>query len=207
MKWKVCGLTDESNVKQIATLQPDFMGFIFYPKSVRYVDPSKVKLMLSTIDKNILTVGVFVNADLSEVLETYQFLDLNFVQLHGDENLTYSKELKKADVRMIKVFHVDDEFDMDVVSAFEGVADYFLFDTAGPQYGGHGKAFDWQKLKLYQGSTPLFLSGGIDLDNVRHIKELDMSGIHAIDVNSRFESSAGIKNIDSLLQLRNKLMS
>lgn len=145
IKWKVCGLRD--NIVEVAALQPDYIGFIFYAKSPRYVGENFVlpELANSKINK----VGVFVNESLDIVHNTLVNYQLDYVQLHGNESPEFCENLIKKNVKIIKAFHVDETFDFGYLKAYELVTDYFLFDTKTNKYGGSGKSFNWNILKKY----------------------------------------------------------
>lgn len=199
MKLKICGMKYPENIEEIAELQPDYLGLIFYEKSERYFDGK-----LPKIDKSIQKVGVFVNATLEEILEKIKRYDLQLVQLHGNESPEFCDLLKYINTDIIKVFSVDDEFDFRTIYPYESVCDYFLFDTKGEKPGGNGTVFNWQILQNYQSKKPFFLSGGIGLDDIERIKKLHLP-IYAIDVNSKFEIKPGLKNTQQLILLQNEL--
>ena len=155
IKWKVCGLRD--NIAEVVALQPDFVGFIFYKKSPRYVGENFVlpEIANSTINK----VGVFVNEAFDVVYNTILKYKLDYAQLHGNESPGYCEKLKRQGIKIIKAFQVDEHFDFGELEAYESVTDYFLFDTKTKQYGGSGKSFDWQILNSYLLEKKYFLSG------------------------------------------------
>ncbi len=201
------------NPKAVATLQPDYLGFIFWEKSARYFDGQIPPLPLGT-----KKIGVFVNASLAEVLEKVKKYHLNGVQLHGQESPEYCKNLKKAlidevstafDLIIIKVFSIKDTFDFNVLEPFEEFCDYYLFDTKGKLPGGNGYTFDWSVLKDYPSTKPYFLSGGIRLNEADALHEFskrpESRYCHAIDVNSGFESRPGFKKIDELEKFKHLL--
>lgn len=201
MKIKVCGMKYEENMHELEALQPDYMGFLFYSGSKRFVDTE-----LPKIHKSIDKIGVFVNQDEKEILEKVQFKELAGVQLHGDESPTFVKGLrsllKDSDVKIIKAFSVGDAMDWDQLKPYEAACDYFLFDTKGKDRGGNGIQFNWDLLSGYPLKTQYFLSGGIGPDNMEALKAFQGSGkaelCHAIDVNSRFELLPGMKDIEKL---------
>lgn len=196
MKLKICGMKYPENIMEAAQLQPDFLGFIFYEKSTRYCDAEIPKLP-ETIQK----VGVFVNASLDFILTKIKQYDLQLVQLHGEETPEFCHLLKHINVRIIKVFPVDDHFDFDQIQPYENTCDYFLFDTKGKWPGGNGITFNWQILEKYPSRKPFFISGGIDLAAIEKIKKLK-TPVYAIDVNSKFENEPGLKNIQSLQKIQ-----
>ncbi|CAM1372179.1 phosphoribosylanthranilate isomerase [Tenacibaculum xiamenense] len=199
MKLKVCGMKYVENIKQVAELKPDYLGFIFYEKSKRNFEG-----IIPEIPKSIKKVGVFVNEYLEIVVSLAEEYQLSVLQLHGDESPEYIEKLKEhlPKVEMMKVFGVKDTFDFDKLKPYEGKVDYFLFDTKGKERGGNGVTFDWKLLEKYNSDTPYFLSGGIGLQEVDSVKEF-MKTSHAkkciaLDVNSRFETKPGDKSIKQL---------
>lgn len=197
IKIKVCGMRDAENIRQIASLSPDYLGFIFYDRSARYaaeVDP----LVLRELPETIRKTGVFVNADMEEVRHRVEKLGLAAVQLHGSESAEFCSELRASGVEVIKAFGVDEQFDFGLLRHYEDSVDYFLFDTKTPAHGGSGQLFDWNLLEQNKSSKPFFLSGGIDIDQVDRIREISDSRLYALDVNSRFEISPGLKDYTKL---------
>ena len=210
MKLKVCGMKYVENIQQIAELQPEYLGFIFYEKSKRNFDG-----IIPKLPKSIKKTGVFVNASLDEVLEKIKTYNLQAVQLHGDESEQFCKELRQAElvsasqkqVQVIKVFGIKDEFDFNILKPFESVVDYFLFDTKGKERGGNGITFNWKVLEKYPFSKPFFLSGGIGLaqtEEINKIRKTDLP-IYGLDVNSKFEIEAGLKSVKSLNKFKEKV--
>jgi len=197
IKIKVCGMRDESNLKALLPLKPDYVGFIFYPKSPRYVGvrfPREIPALVTDAKK----VGVFVNADFDDARDFIIRCKLDAVQLHGNEAPGECWLHRSLGLTVIKAFSVDDSFDFKVLEPYKDAVDYFLFDTKTPQHGGSGKKFNWDILKGYDNSKPIFLSGGIDVDDVVAIKSLKNIDIHAVDINSRFEISPAMKDIEKL---------
>jgi phosphoribosylanthranilate isomerase len=195
-KLKVCGMREETNIHGVASVSPDFMGFIFYKKSPRYVGENFS--ISDDLDARIHRVGVFVNEDVDAIVDLVSKHRLDFVQLHGDESPAHCKELKGKGIGVIKVFSVDDDFDFSIVDQYRLDVDYFLFDAKGKSRGGNGIAFNWSWLENYNGTTPFFLSGGIDPDNVSEIFRLNYNQLFAIDVNSGIESAPGSKDVSKL---------
>lgn len=202
LKLKVCGMREVENIKGLAGVAPDFMGLIFFDKSPRDASDYKVDKDLA---KGIPRVGVFVNPTLEEVLERAASHQLDFVQLHGDETVSLAKDVKAAGLGVIKVFRVEDELPVEAMKSFEGVVDFFLFDTKTKLFGGSGVKFDWDILRKYPFDTPYFLSGGIELDDVVNIKEMNLPGLYAIDINSRFEVVPGRKDIEKIKKVKELL--
>lgn len=195
---KVCGMRDSENVKALAELNPDFMGFIFYPKSKRYAEGILDKEFLKTLSRDIKKVGVFVNESTEKVHTICQEYGFTYVQLHGDESVGECKKMKSLNYKVIKALGIDETFDFDSLSAYEPYVDYFLFDTKTKDYGGSGQVYDWSVLNQYKGEKPYFLSGGIGKDNIENAFEFKDERMHVLDLNSKFEIEAGLKNIDLL---------
>ncbi|MDG1194383.1 MAG: phosphoribosylanthranilate isomerase [Polaribacter sp.] len=202
MKLKVCGMKYVENIQQVADLQPDYLGFIFYDKSKRNFDG-----IIPELPKSIKKTGVFVNATIDEVASKVNKYNLKAVQLHGDESVQYIEELRSLDcarddisIEIIKVFSIKDEFDFNMLQPYIEVVDYFLFDTKGKERGGNGITFDWKVLENYLFEKPFFLSGGIGLDQVKEIKQVAKTNlpIYALDVNSKFELKAGLKSVENI---------
>ncbi|MEW2919853.1 phosphoribosylanthranilate isomerase [Muricauda sp. ANG21] len=221
MKLKICGM--HHNPTEVAQLQPDYLGFIFWAPSSRYFEGA-----IPQLPKSIKIVGVFVDAAVEEVLEKVNQYGLDAVQLHGKESPEYCLELKEnflsfraqsrkkkvvpldgvstaldlTNLEIIKVFSVKDDFDFSVLKDYENVCDFFLFDTKGKLPGGNGYTFDWGILENYPSNKPFFLSGGIGPESLEKLKEFRNSPAskycYAIDVNSRFETEPGRKDITVL---------
>jgi phosphoribosylanthranilate isomerase len=201
MKLKICGLKYPTNFIKVQALEPNLMGFVFVESSPRFVENTmkmKQAIRSLTCDK----VGVFVNSDIPTILKTMESYGLMYAQLHGDESPEEVIELSKQS-KVIKAFQVDENFDFRLVDF--SAADYFLFDTKGTQRGGNGEKFDWKLLEKYQGEIPFFLSGGISLEDVNKISNLNHQKLVGIDVNSAFEDYPGFKNIELLENLKSKL--
>jgi phosphoribosylanthranilate isomerase len=182
MKLKVCGMKFSENITEIESLKPDFMGFIFYKKSKRFFDESKLIL-----NDKINRVGVFVNQEINEVIDNIKKYKLDYVQLHGEEDVRYCLSIKSI-CKVIKVFKIDDTFNFDKVKKFENVSDYYLFDTKTNLHGGSGKKFNWEILKNYNSKKYFFLSGGISENDIEEIKKIrKIYPIIGIDINSKFE--------------------
>lgn len=201
MKLKICGMKYSENIQKVATLLPDYLGFIFYEKSPRFFNGK-----LPELSKSIQKVGVFVNAPISDILQKINEYNLQVVQLHGNESPEICEILKIINIQVIKVFSVDDSFNFEAIQPYETVCDYFLFDSKGQNPGGNGTTFNWQILEKYPSKKPFFLSGGIGLEELKRIKELNLP-IYAIDVNSKFETEPGLKNTQLLKKLQYELSS
>ncbi|WP_272150040.1 phosphoribosylanthranilate isomerase [Tenacibaculum aiptasiae] len=204
MKLKVCGMKYVENIQQVAGLQPDYLGFIFYDKSKRNFEG-----IIPQLPKGIKKTGVFVNEYLEIVISLVEEYKLEAVQLHGDESVTYIEKLKEhlPKVELIKVFGIKDEFDFEILKPYEAVVDYFLFDTKGKERGGNGVTFDWSVLKNYNSTKPFFLSGGIGLEEIKEVQNIIKTDlpIYALDVNSKFEKEAGLKSVKKIKKFKNEI--
>ena len=203
---KVCGMREAENIREVEALGIDWLGFIFWPKSSRYV--SERPTYLPTKCKR---VGVFVDADIHEVLRIAEYYALDIIQLHGQETPDYIRSLLSAGCsstatpRIIKAFNIAISADLAHTEAYEGLVDYFLFDTKGKSAGGNGEKFDWDVLRTYKGNTHFLLSGGIGPDDAERIRDWFSAGSSSaaakcigIDLNSRFETAPALKNADAL---------
>lgn len=193
---KICGMRDQQNIMQVASLGPQYMGFIFYPHTPRFVGwdfriPADLPAFINR-------VGVFVNESNQVIISTAKAIGLNFVQLHGNETADQCRELKAAGLNVIKVFSIDDDFDFKASDAYREVVDYFLFDTKGKYYGGNAVTFNWNVLRKYDQEIPFFLSGGLSPENVNKLGDIQHMNIHALDLNSGVELSPGLKNVEKI---------
>jgi phosphoribosylanthranilate isomerase len=203
LKLKVCGMREMVNILGVALLQPDYMGFIFYEKSKRFVGSNF--FIPTNFPSTTRRVGVFVNEKIDTILNLASKHKLDFVQLHGDETIEDCKTLKENKIGVIKVFLVDNDFDFDSTKPFQPYSDYFLFDTKSENYGGSGKSFDWNLLKKYDQQIPFFLSGGLSPYNIQNMTEMKDMNLHAIDINSGVESAPGLKDIQKIKSIKNIL--
>ena len=231
MKLKVCGMKFVENIEQVAALQPDYLGFIFYEKSKRNFEG-----IIPELPKSIQKTGVFVNEYSEIVISLVEEYQLDAIQLHGDESSEYVKELqnqlaerrvlfieenkhqkKKKNkhfisnegVKIIKVFGIKDEFNFDALKSYLEFVDFFLFDTKGKEKGGNGIQFDWAVLEKYPFEKPFFLSGGIGLKDIPEVQKMINSDlpIYALDVNSKFEIEPGVKKIEELKEFKNNVIT
>jgi len=205
-KLKICGM--HLNISEVASLTPDYLGFIFWTPSKRCFNGKMPELQHS-----IKKVGVFVNESLQEILYKIQDYNLLGIQLHGKESPEFCKELqeKAKGIEIIKVFSIKNEFNFEVLKDFEEVCDFFLFDTKGKLPGGNGYTFNWSVLENYPSTKPFFLSGGIGLeeaDKINNFLQTDASKYcYALDVNSKFEIEPGLKDIEKLKQFISEVRS
>jgi phosphoribosylanthranilate isomerase len=204
MKLKVCGMKYQDNIEAVANLQPDFLGFIFHEQSPRHFEG-----VINDLPNSIHKVGVFVDKTVEFIANQIEKHKLSVIQLHGHESPEMCRILKSTNAKVIKVFSIKDTFDFSVLVPYEKVCDYYLFDTKGKLPGGNGYAFNWDILTDYPSTKPFFLSGGIGLDQVEDLKKFQESSASeycfAIDVNSKLEIEAGLKNIEELRMFKQNL--
>ena len=192
-------MREAENIRELEAQGVDLMGFIFWPKSSRYV--SERPAYLPTTCKR---VGVFVDEGIEEVQRIAKEYALDFIQLHGHETPDYIRQLDDQlsiinyQLSIIKAFNIATADDFAACIPYEGLVDYFLFDTKGKSVGGNGEKFDWSVLKAYHGRTPFLLSGGIGPDDATRIKAIRHPRYAGIDLNSRFELSPALKDINKL---------
>lgn len=209
MRIKVCGMTQADQVAQLAGLGVSFAGFIFYPKSPRYVFKHMTTSQIRSIN-SVNKVGVFVNASVEEVLHMVDECRLHMVQLHGDENPKFCEKIADY-VSVVKAFRLSENDSLDyMIRPFMDVCDMFLFDTMGAGYGGTGKKFDWNLLRNTRIGKPFLLSGGIepgDEESLKHFeKDHGDNAFFAVDINSRFETSPGIKDMELVKRFSQQLL-
>ena len=208
---KVCGLTQLKQIQELIAMDTDYLGFIFYGQSPRYVLNHLNAEDIKNINHNA-KVGVFVNENTDTILETVQSCGLQFIQLHGDEDEKFIKTLRRKlseSIQIIKAVRIpmdnhDNSEGLDSISKqmtkVQPYVDFFLFDTDSKDYGGTGQCFDWQILDRLKIEKPYFLSGGISTDNIKDIQKLQLkiSAPYALDINSKFEASPGMKDLDKI---------
>ncbi|MCU0462559.1 MAG: phosphoribosylanthranilate isomerase [Bacteroidales bacterium] len=196
LKIKICGLRDMVNVSEVVKSAPDFTGFIFWPGSSRYIGVDPQSDLFSQVPPQIIKTGVFVNEEITNVNEAINRYCLNAVQFHGSESAEYCRRFKGTGILTIKTFGIDEGFDFKRLIPYAASCDYFLFDTKTPGFGGSGRKFNKNILGGYDLGKFFFLSGGIgyeDIDEIRNLRHSNNS-FFGIDINSRFETSPGIKN-------------
>jgi phosphoribosylanthranilate isomerase len=191
---KVCGMNNPGNVKEIAELNPDILGFVFYAGSPRYVGDEPEMKLFNNVPPGIKKTGVFYNEDNNRILDISIRTGLEMIQLHGKESSMACLQLQSSGLSVIKAFDIDQDFDFESLSGYMPGCDYFLFDTKSEKPGGSGKKFAWDKLEEYSLDKPFFLSGGISPDDAGEIRSILNRGLFAVDINSRFETSPGIKD-------------
>ncbi|WP_034059885.1 phosphoribosylanthranilate isomerase [Lacinutrix jangbogonensis] len=205
MKLKICGMKNENNILDVAELKPDYMGFIFFEKSPRYFNG-----IIPEISADINKIGVFVNSTFDYIRGKVEKYELQGVQLHGEETPELCERLKALDITVIKVFSIKNQFDFKVLDPFEEVCDYYLFDTKGKEPGGNGYTFNWNVLKKYPSIKPYFLSGGIGPKEMESLllflKRPESDLCCTFDLNSKFETAAGLKDAAKLKAFQQKLI-
>jgi len=187
-------MREPGNIRELIEYEPDFMGFIFYPGSKRFV-PEPDPEIFNEIPSGIRKVGVFVNEETETLRQVAANLKLDLVQLHGDETPGECVDLKNSGIPVMKAFRIFDSIDEGMLRDYEDGCDYFLFDTGGQGFGGTGKQFDWGILESFQLKKPFFLSGGIGPEDISAILDLDHPAMAGIDINSRFEIEPGLKDL------------
>lgn len=191
---KVCGMRSPDNIRRVEALGcVDIMGFIFYPKSPRYVES-----VPEYLPQSCKKAGVFVNEEVERILEVCLRFKLDYIQLHGTESAECCARLLDRGVKVIKTFSIESPLDLEVTRRYEGLCSYFLFDTKSVLPGGSGKVFDWSILEDYEGDTRFFLSGGIGLEYVDRLRNFRHDKWCGIDLNSRFETSPALKDVGRL---------
>ncbi|MBN2813222.1 MAG: phosphoribosylanthranilate isomerase [Bacteroidales bacterium] len=183
------------NMLEVAAVGVDYLGFIFYRSSKRYVGDKPDMELFNQVKSNISKVGVFVDEDVNTMLDITQRYNLNVIQLHGGETPLVCEKLKAKGVKVIKAFGVYESFDFSAMQPYTSVCNYFLFDTRSEQHGGTGIKFNWHKIDEYEFDIPFFLSGGIGAEDAGGILKLAHPLLHAVDINSRFEAEPGLKQV------------
>ncbi|MCF8222408.1 MAG: phosphoribosylanthranilate isomerase [Bacteroidales bacterium] len=205
MKVKICGLRDKDNIREIAGMKPDYLGFIFYKASPRYAGDILDVDTLNELDEGLKKVGVFVNEDINKVVDIALAYGLDVLQLHGNENPAYCRELRGENFEIIKAFNPLDKNDFVAMKEYHGSCDYFLLDNRGRMAGGSGQKFDWEILDKYKLDIPFFLSGGIGPGDSEQLLSMNYKNMTAIDINSRFEIAPGVKDPALVEEFLNKI--
>jgi len=211
LKIKVCGMRDPENISGVVAALPDYLGYIFYPKSKRFVGFEPSPEVLADIPVSVKKVGVFVDETPDKVLEISKNWNLDVAQLHGSETSEYCRQIRNSGITVFKAFSVDEQFDFEILETYSGVSDYFLFDTKGQLPGGTGQKFNWQLLENYKLNVPFFLSGGIGPDDLNTISDISHPQLFGIDINSGFEISPAFKDVEKvrkfIAEIRSKEIS
>ncbi len=194
---KVCGMRDARNIQEVLALEPDFLGLIFYPKSPRYVPEEMSGAMNFSFGKT-KKIGVFVNYAEEQILRIVKLFHLDGVQLHGNESSKLCRSLKNNGLLVLKAFGISSEEDLKKCEEYQNACDFLLFDTKTKCYGGTGRKFDWEVLTFYQGELPFLLSGGLSEEDADQVKAFNHPKMVGVDLNSRFEISPALKDVDRL---------
>jgi phosphoribosylanthranilate isomerase len=205
MKVKICGMREAANILSVVNFNPDFLGFIFYEKSPRYVGDTLDTEVLRSLPDSVCKVGVFVDAPLPELLATTNHYSLDYVQLHGHETPAYCQAVREQGLRIIKAFSIAEAADFDDLSPYMPSCELFLFDTKGPHRGGNGRVFDWQLLQQYHGPTPFLLSGGLGPDTIDDLLNFHHPQLAGYDFNSLLETAPGFKDVEVTAQVLTRL--
>ena len=205
MKIKICGMKFPENIASVASSEVDYMGFIFYRDSKRFVGENFNEASLECIPKNIQKIAVFVNESVTAIHKIAVKYDFDCIQLHGSESPTHCKALKVLGYTVIKAFPMDKNFNFKILKAYELVADYYLFDTPTCSFGGSGNTFSWQLLDQYDGATPFFLSGGLGLHNIYKVLKVCHPRLYGLDFNSCLEIKPGLKDIKEVQLIIHKI--
>jgi phosphoribosylanthranilate isomerase len=200
---KICGMKDPDNLAEAVKLKPDYLGFILYKGSPRFVNIETAARLVKLIPESIRRVGVLVNEPIENAIGIAQSGIFDLLQLHGNENIDYCRDLSLY-IGIIKAFQIENSLPENL-SGFESCSTNFLFDTAGRKFGGSGKKFDHKVLDGYSSHKKYILGGGISPDDSGYIKSIMTEKMAAIDLNSRFETSPGIKNIKLLKEFITKI--
>ncbi|MDB5031451.1 phosphoribosylanthranilate isomerase [Mucilaginibacter sp.] len=203
MKIKVCGLKYPDNIKAVADLDPDYIGFICYDRSPRFVSEVPADA-LNGLAASILKTAVFVDENEQEINRLIEEFGFDAIQLHGQETPEFANSFRNK-VTVIKAFGLNEDFDFNQLNDYIGKIDYFLFDTKTDMYGGSGKTFNWKVLDKYKLNMPFFLSGGLNLDNLEQVTKIVHPQFYGVDLNSKFETAPGMKDIKKLKQAFNLL--
>lgn len=200
---KVCGMREPHNIRAVEEAGADWMGFIFYPGSPRYVDKRP-----EYMPRRAKRVGVFVDAAAGEIAERTAEFGLHAVQLHGHESHGFCPSVRRMlpdGTLLIKALHISCTDDMERAAEYENACDYLLFETPSRTYGGSGRMFDWSLLDSYRGTLPFILSGGIGPDSADALADLNHPRWAGIDLNSRFETAPAVKDAALVKKFINKI--
>lgn len=197
-------MREPQNIEEIAKLQPDYLGLIFYEKSPRFVRDLAIEV-LQKLPKSIEKVGVFVNETIENILQIAKHYEIKTLQLHGAESPEFCSHLQKQGFTIFKAFNIGTKNDILAINDYQYAINLAILDAKGTHLGGNGTSFDWTLLDNYSFEIPFLLSGGISLDNIAEVLALKHPKLYGIDVNSKFEIVAGIKNVEMLRVLKSKL--
>ena len=200
LKIKICGMRDTENIRQLLEAEPDYLGFIFFEKSARYVSELQMKEIIKLKFGETERVGVFVDEKFERIVEYADKGFFDTVQLHGNESPELIKALKNEGLEVIKVFAVDDDFDASILRKYSD-ADYFLFDTKGKLPGGNGVKFNWEVVEKSKIKKPFFLSGGLGVQDKEVLNNFNSKNLYALDFNSKLELEPGLKDVQKVRKI------
>ncbi|GAB3867363.1 phosphoribosylanthranilate isomerase [Hymenobacter segetis] len=198
-------MRDAAALAKVAALGPDFLGFIFAPKSPRFVGDVLAPELVRALPPAIWKVGVFVNETTENIFATAHRFSLAAVQLHGQETPAQCEELNEGGLLVMKAFSVGEKVDFDALLPYVPYCDYFLFDTKGAVPGGNGTTFNWNLLQSYNLPVPYFLAGGLGLEHAAELAALRLPCLAGVDLNSCFETAPGVKDAARLAQMLTQL--
>lgn len=209
MKIKVCGITTISQLQELDAMGVDYAGLIFYARSPRYVLSKLKSKEVASLKMTTKKVGVFVNASEADITTQIELYHLDLVQLHGNETPAFCKHVSKL-AKVIKAFRIGEgSTPIDwMIKPYQEDCDFFLFDhgSAGI-YGGTGTKFNWDLLETAIIEKDFFLSGGIAPGDAEPVKEFSHPYFYGVDVNSKFETEPGIKNMEAVKEFVNLLQT
>lgn len=198
VKLKICGLKHKTNLFDVVETGVDYVGMIFYEKSPRFVLDSLYPEDVWFLSDEVEKIGVFVNASFDEIKKYAKLYQLNLIQLHGNETPEVCKQLQDLGYGVIKAFGVDESFDFNKLISYQSSVDFFLFDTKTSDHGGSGITFDWNILTNYTLDIPVFIGGGVSLENLNDLMNYQFPFLHALDMNSKLEIEPGLKDIQKV---------
>lgn len=196
---KVCGMRDPENIRAVEQTGADLIGFIFHPKSPRFV-----ATLPAYMPKRQKRVGVFVNSPQEEIVRKAHEFSLDYIQLHGNETPQFCHALKECGLRIIRAQRVANADDIIKAEAYD-MAYFMVFDTKTELYGGSGKKFNWRLLENYNGRVPFLLSGGITPASLEEIQQFSHPMFAGVDLNSGFETSPALKDAEKLKNFIEKI--
>lgn len=198
MKIKICGLKHKTNLFDVVEAGVDYVGMIFYEKSPRFVLDSLYPEDVWFLPDEVEKIGVFVNASFDEIKKYAKLYQLNLIQLHGNETPEVCKQLQDLGYGVIKAFGVDESFDFNSLNPYQSSVDFFLFDTKTSDHGGSGITFDWNILTNYTLDIPIFIGGGVGLENLNELLNFNFPFLYSVDMNSKLEIEPGLKDISKV---------
>jgi len=204
MNVKVCGITTNEQINALSKLDVQMVGLNFYPPSKRFIKNNND--LKENINSNLKRVGVFVNSSKDDILAKREIYQLDYAQLHGDEDYNFCSELSK-DISLIKVWRVKSQPDENIIHHYDDIISFHLFDTYTEEYGGSGKSFNWKLIEDLDLKKPIMLSGGISPEHTKILNRINNENIWGVDINSRFETSPGIKDIEMIESFTKQLKS